>query len=457
MTMLMDTEALRRSSLEHNWLHSRDWIKMAEEGDPLIIVDGKGLEVTDSDGNTYLDVNGGYTCVNVGYGRTEIAEAVLEQMLQLSFTPRGTTTPAVTRFCEKLAMLAPGDLERSWPVTGGSEANETSIKIAKAYHRRNGEAGRYKVISRKGSYHGATGMATWLGGRESRADFEPAYPGMVYAPQPNAYRSEAGGDTASEVAVRSAQAIEDLILFHGPQTVAAVIGEPVCITMTEGVAVPGDEYWPMVREICDRYGVLLIADEVVTGFGRTGRWFGMEHWNVVPDIMSVAKGVVSAYVPMAASIATTRVADAFAGPANLFPATLTFGGHPPIAAAALANIEIMEREKLIDRSAEMGEYLLAQLNPLAEDHPIVGDVRGLGLLTCLELVSDRDTKRPFPKETELADRLSRKFRRHGLILQPSHVINVTPPLCVTRDEIDRIAGAIDLVLGETEAELGIGG
>jgi adenosylmethionine-8-amino-7-oxononanoate aminotransferase len=456
--MLMDTEALRRSSLEHNWLHSRDWIKMAEEGDPLIIVDGNGLEVTDSDGNKYLDVNGGYSCVNVGYGRTEIAEAVLEQMLQLTFTPRGTTTPAVVEFCERLAGLAPGDLERSWPVTGGSEANETAIKIAKAYHRRNGEAGRYKVISRRGSYHGATGMATWLGGRGSRADFEPAYPGMVYAPQPNSYRSEAGGDTPSEVAVRSAQAIEDLIRFHGPETVAAVIGEPICITLSEGVVVPGDEYWPMVREICDRYGVLLIADEVVTGFGRTGRWFGMEHSGVVPDIMSVAKGVVSSYVPMAATIATTRVADAFAGPTNLFPSTLTFGGHPVIAAAAIANIDIMEREDLVGRAADMGEYLLEQLRPLSEEHSIVGDVRGIGLLSCLELVENRDTKEPFPKELGLADRLTGKLRRHGLIMRTSDdIITVTPPLCVTRGEIDRIANAIDMVLGEIEAELGIDG
>ena len=176
MVQTLDTQALRRSSLEHNWIHNRDWIKMAEEGDPLVIVDGKGLEVTDSDGNTYLDVNGGYSCVNVGYGRTEIADAVLEQMLQITFTPRRTTTPAVVQFCEKLAQLTPGDLERSWLVTGGSEANETAIKIAKAYHKRNGEGGRYKVISRKGSYHGATGLTTWLGGGAGRAPFEPAYP-----------------------------------------------------------------------------------------------------------------------------------------------------------------------------------------------------------------------------------------------------------------------------------------
>ena len=456
MVGTLDTQVLRASSLKHNWMHNRDWIKMAEEGDPLVIVDGKGLEVIDSDGNSWLDVNGGYLNVNVGYGRTEIADAVLEQMLKITFTPRGTTTPPIAALSEKLAQITPGDLERSWAVTGGSEANETAIKIAKAYHKRNGEAGRYKIISRKGSYHGALGLTTWLGGRGGRSDFEPPYPGMLYAPQPNPYRNEFDSEDLSEIAVKAAQAVEDLIVFHGPETVAAVIAEPVCAdTPVDAASVPGAEYWPMLRQICDRYGVLLIDDEVICGFGRTGKWFGINHWDVVPDIMSVAKGVVSTYLPMAAAIASRRVADAFAGPENIFPMTLTFGGHPVTAAAALANIKIIEEENLVDNAAQMGAYLLEQLRSLQDDHPTVGNVRGLGLINAVEIVKDRQTKERFPQEKGVEELLAKKFAEHRLILRPRGTIVIAPPLCVTRDEVDRIVNTVDIVLGEMESELGI--
>ena len=466
MVETLDTEALRRSSLQHNWMHFRDWVKMAEEGDPIIVAEGKGLDVIDTDGNTWMDVNGGYLNVNVGYGRHEIAEAALEQMLKITFTPKYTTTPPVAALCEKLAEITPGNLERSWLVTGGSEANETAIKIAKAYHKRNGEGGRYKIISRKGSYHGSMGVTTWLGGRAGqadflaggagRADFEPVPPGMLYAPQPNPYRSEVGGDNPSEIAVRCAQAVEELIVFNSPETVAAVIAEPVCAdTPIDAASVPGPEYWPMLRQICDRYGVLLIADEVICGFGRTGKMFGVEHWDVVPDIMTVAKGLVSSYLPVAAAVVGRHVADAFAGPENILPMALTFSGHPVGAAAALANIDIIEKENLVENSAQMGAYLLEQLHSLEQDHPIVGDVRGLGLLTCVEIVKDRKTKERFPSELGIEDRLAEKFREQRLILRPRGTIVIAPPLCVRRDEIDRIVHVVDRALGEIEKELSI--
>ena len=454
MVQTLDTETLRRSSFQHNWVHFRDWVKMAEEGDPLIIADGKGLDVVDTDGNTWMDVNGGYLNVNVGYGRHEIAEAALEQMLKITFTPKYTTTPPVAALCQKLAEITPGNLERSWLVTGGSEANETAIKIARAYHKRTGEGGKYKIISRKGSYHGALGITTWLGGRGGRSDFEPAPPGMLYAPHPNPYRSEVGGDNPSEIAVRCAQAVEELIVFNDPKSVAAVIAEPVCAdTPIDAASVPGPEYWPMLRQICDRYGVLLIADEVICGFGRTGKMFGVNHWDVVPDIMTVAKGLVSSYLPVASTVVGTHVADAFAGPENLFPMALTFGGHPVGAAAALANIDIIEKENLVENSAKMGAYLLEQLHALEDEHPIIGNVRGLGLLACVEVVKDRRTKERFPAEMNLEEKLAEKFKEHRLILRPRGTIVLSPPLCVRRDEIDRIVNTIDQVLGEVETEL----
>ena len=458
MVTASETESLRQAALKYMWMHNRDWVQMAEEGEPPIMVEGKGVRVTDSEGNTWIDVNGGYNSVNVGYGRTEIAEAAYEQMLKVTYFPQGTTTVPVIKLAEKLAEIAPGSLTRVFPVSGGSEANETALKIARSYHKRRGEPTRYKVISRKGSYHGFTGGVLWLGNNPNvpRVDFEPEYPGMLHAPQPNPYRCEMGGTTPSECAVRCAQAVEDLIIFHGPQTVAAVIAEPVAMPL--GTAVPGDAYWPMLRDICDRYGVLLIADEVICGFGRTGKMFGIEHTGVVPDIMTVAKGILSSYLPLAATIVKQEVADAFAGEGNIFKHTLTFSGHPVTAAAALKNIEIIENENLVQNAAEVGAYFKEQIEGLMVDHPIVGDVRGRGLLTTVELVSDRETKAKFPPDVKIAARLNEKFKNHGLILRVANeVISMGPPLCITREEVDEIVHGVDLTLWEIEGELGIAG
>ena len=287
-----------------------------------------------------------------------------------------------------------------------------------------------------------------------REDFEPVYPGLVHAPQPFNYRPEAGGSTPSEVAIRAAQAIEDLILFHQPETVAAVIAEPVALPL--GVAVPGDEYWPMLREICDKYGVLLIADEVICGFGRTGKMFAIEHWGVVPDIMTVAKGIVSSYLPLAATIVKKEIADYFGGEDNHLNHVLTFSGHPVSAAASLKNIEIIENENMVENSAKMGKYFKQQLEDLAGSHPSIGDVRGLGLLMAVELVADRATKTKFSPEIKLAERLNEKFRKHGLILRVnSELILIGPSLCINSDEVDEIVHAIDISLDELESELGI--
>lgn len=452
MVDVQDTQSLRLSALEHLWMHNRDWVEMAEEGEPTIIVEGNGIRVKDSEGKEWIDVHGGYASVNIGYGRTEIAEAVRDQMMKLTYFPQGTTTEPLVRLVEKLAQIAPGSLERTWPVTGGSEANETAVKIARAYQKRVGESGRYKIISRRGSYHGALGAVQWMGGTTDRSDYEPAFPGMVYAPQPLPYRCEFGADTPSECAIKCAQAIEDLILFHGPETVAAVIAEP--ISSASAAAVPGDEYWPMLREICTRYGVLLIADEVICGFGRTGKMFGIEHWNVVPDIMTVAKGIISSYLPLAATIATREVAEVFSGEDNIFRQALTFGGHPVTAAAALKNIEIIENENLVENAASTGAYFLEQLRSLMNDHTMIGDVRGIGFLIGVELVADRETKEAFPSELNLGERLTEKFRQQGMILRTTgQTIGLNVPLCTTPSDVDEIVARLDRAFGEVESEL----
>ena len=452
-----DPEDLRKSALEHLWMSSGDWVTMAEGGGPSIIMEGKGIRTTDSDGNTLIDGLAGYGSVAIGYGRTEIAEAVREQMLKVTFFPNGTTTEPMIRLSEKLAQLTPGSLERTWAVTGGSEANEMAVKIVRAYHKRNGEPGRYKIVSRRNSGHGATGGVMFLGGNLTypKHDFEPEFPGMIYAPQPDYLRCELGGQTPSECAVLCAQAIEDLIEFHGPKTVAAVIGEPIGV-FDRGAMVPGPEYWPMVREICDRYGVLLISDEVANGFGRTGKWFAIEHFGVVPDLMSVAKGIVSSYLPFAATIATREVADAFAGEDNVFQAALTNGGHPVAAAAALKNIEIMENENLVQNSAEMGAYFIEQLGSLSEEHPMVGGARGLGLLLVFDLFKDRETKEEFSSELNVGARLTEKIRQRGLHLMCSdYCVRLAPPISINSGEVDEIVNIFDGAIGELEGELGM--
>ena len=430
---------------------------MAEEGDPLVVTSGDGIRVSDASGGTWIDVNGGYASVHAGYGRTEIADAAYEQMKRLAYFPPGTTVEPVVRLAEKLARITPGDLSRVYFVSGGSEANESAVKIAKAYHQRTGSSGRYQVISRRGSYHGAHGVTTWLGGTPgaSRSDYGPPPPGMLYAPQPYQYRCEFNTSSPSECAERCARAVEDLIVLHRPQSIAAVIAEPVATP--PGAAVPGDEYWPLLREICTKYEIVLIADEVVTGFGRTGRMFGCEHWGVEPDVMTVAKGIVSSYLPIGAAIATSNIADAFSGGEKSRPLshTLTFSGHPVAAAAALKNIEIIESEALVENSAAMGAYFLECLEGIEDRHRIVGAVRGIGLLLAVELVRDRATKAPFGEDADIGARLTAAFRARGLILRvTSGVISLAPPLIVTRDDIDEIVAGLDESIGEVAAQLG---
>lgn len=448
------TQELRVAANRHVWLDDHDWSRTEANGGPKIAAKGDGVRVTDSEGRSWIDASGGQGAVNIGYGRTEFGDIVYEQAAAINYMPQRSAIPSTIDLVRKLAEITPGTLSRTFPVSSGAEANETAIKVARAYHKRNGEPARYKIISRFGSYHGDLGLVQWLGSSPDHrnADYEPAYPGMVYAPQPNVYRFGNGDLSPSECAVRSAKAVEDLIKFHQPSTVAAVIAEPV----TNDGIVPGPEYWPMLREICNEYGVVLIADEVTTGLGRTGKMFGVDHWGVEPDIMTMAGGLSGGYMPIGATTATTSIADRFATTDSLFRHVFTFAGHPVACAVALKSIDIIESEGLVENAATTGEYLMEALTTLTGDHPIVGDVRGLGLLCAIELVSERTTKAGFDPKLRMADRLTAKFGERGLILPVrGNVIPITPPLTTTRAEIDEIMHAIDLALWEIEGELGI--
>ncbi len=451
-----EVKALQATALEHLWVYLREPSDMAEKGEPQIFVEGKGVHVTDALGNQFIDAMSGLWLKNVGYGRTEIADAAYQQMLQLTYMPMGTTSEAAVRLSEKIASITPGDLSRCFFTSGGSESNETAMKLARAYFKRVGEPGRYKFISRKGSYHGATFGTLALGGTGTfpKGDYEPLLGGVFHGPQPNPYRCEYGGSTPEECAERCVKAIEDIILFQGPDSIAAVIAEPV--SSPQGAVVPGPNYWPLLREVCDRYGCLLIADEVITGFGRTGKMFACEHWGITPDLMTMAKGITSGYIPMGGAIARKPISDAFVGSSQAaFRHVITFGGHPVAAAASLRNIQIMEDEGLVENAARMGRYLLDGLEELKEKHSIIGDVRGLGLLCGLEIVKDRETKEYFPADAELGARLTQGFAESGVLLRGGDAMNVAPPLCVTAGEIDDIVTAMDKAFEKTSRDLGV--
>ena len=451
-----DVKSLQESALEHLWVYLREPSDMAEKGDPTIFVSGEGVHVTDALGNTSIDGMSGLWLKNVGYGRKEIADAAYEQMLGLTYMPLGSTTEPTIKLAEKISQIAPGDMTRSFFTSGGSESVETALKLTRAYFKRVGEPNRTKFISRKGSYHGATMGALALGGSHlyPKLDYEPLMPGVFHVPQPLPYRCEYGGQTPEECAELCVNAVEEMMLFQDPETIGAVFAEPISSPL--GCVVPGDNYWPRLREICDKYGVLLVADEVITGFGRTGRMFATEHWGVVPDMMTVAKGITSGYIPMGGCITRGEISDAFIGsPKASFKHVIPFGGHPVASAAALKNIEIMENEGMVANAAKQGAYLLDGLKELKDKYLMIGDVRGLGLFCGVEIVADRETKEYFPASADLANRITQGFAENGLLLRGGDRMNVAPPLCITSSEVDELITIMDKVFDQVSKDLGV--
>ena len=445
---LEKSQSIDELSLEHLWVPFTQMQPFMENPNDLpVFVDGQGCWVTDRSGNKIFDMMSGMWLKAIGYGRKEMADAVYEAMQKITYNPWGGTSRYTMELSAKLASLAPDKKSRIFLASGGSEANETAIKMAKRYHRIKGDAGRYKVISRTGSYHGTTHATMPLGGGgvSAHQDYGPLQPGAVYSPQPQNYLS-------NSQPLDYAKHIEKIIQFEGPDTIAAFIGEPMSVAA--GIIIPDDEYWPSVREICDRYGILLILDEVVTGFGRTGKWFASEHWGIQPDITTVAKALSSGYLPVSAAIASKKVADTFLGSEKeTFRHLITYGGHPIACAAALANLEIIERERLVDNSARMGEYLFQQLETLRK-HPIVGDIRGgYGLFCGVELVQGDGSGESYPPQAKVPQKLTAIFKRHGLMTRVSNVIPILPPLIISKDEVDHIVSKIDVSLAELSKEI----
>jgi adenosylmethionine-8-amino-7-oxononanoate aminotransferase len=428
--------------IENLWTHkTQDHPWLADED--LVIDHAEGVWVWTEKGKKLLDGFAGLAVVNVGHGRREIAEAIAEQTVRLAYYPttRQFSNRPAAELASRLASLTPGDLRYSFFAVSGSEANERSMQIARHYWLARGKTAKHKVISFEGGYHGATmGTFAVCGLPQLAAAYTPLQvPGFVKVKPPHPYRDRGAG-TDAELIARRATELREAILREGPDTVSAVILEPVL--SSGGFIMPPIGWLRAVRAVCDELDVLMIVDEVITGFGRTGRWFACEHDGVVPDLMSVAKGITSGYIPLSASIARPHLADAFPADStqeNVHPNT--YAAHPVACAAALATLRIMEQDKLVENAEVMGQRLLAGLQGALGRSPIVGEVRGRGLLVCVDLVEpDGSGKSLDPKTVAELDR--KAWDRGAIVYARGNVLRLAPPLCITSHEVDELVGVV---------------
>jgi adenosylmethionine-8-amino-7-oxononanoate aminotransferase len=427
------------------------------------VVSAAGMYLRTATGRQILDAVGGAGTVVLGHGVREITDAVARHGSELSFVYGATfTNPWQEQFAEELVAMSRQAGGRVYFVSGGSEGNETAVKMAREYHLQCGRPGRYKVIARWQSFHGSTLATLSLSGRPAwREPFLPQLSPVPHIVPPYCYRCPLGR-TYPDCGVACADDLERMIIMEGPDSIAAFIAEPVIGTTVTGV-VPVPEYYRRIREICDEYDVLFIADEVLTGYGRTGRWLAIEHWGVQPDIVVMGKGISSGYVPLGAVIAAERVVDAFAAGSGRFSHGFTYSGNPFCTFVGLQVLRYALDHQLFDDVAAKGEYLRAALGQLAGRHEIVGDVRGLGLLAGIEFVADRASRQPFPEKAGITRRVTQGALERDVLILPGvpganhgrggdHV-QLSPPYVITRAQIDLVVDVLDTTLSEIEAEL----
>jgi len=399
--------------------------------DPIPAVRAEGVYFWDADGKRYIDFSSQLVNVNIGHQHPKVVQAIQDQAARLCFVQPALATEPRGVLGKMLAEVTPGNLKKTFFCLGGAEANENAIKIARWYTK------RHKIIARYRSYHGATHGAVALTGDYRRWAVEPTMPGVVHIFDPYCYRCTFGWtpDTCHRECITH---IEEVIRCEGPDHVAAIFLEG--ITGTNGIIISPDDYWPRIRQMCDKYGILLVSDEVMSGFGRTGKWFGVNHWDVVPDMMTLAKGLTSGYVPLAAVVVSEPIAQYFDD--KMLVGGLTYGSHPLACAAGIATLQVYQEDKLIENSARLGQVLGQRLEEIKARHPSVGDVRYLGLFSAIELVKDRATKEPLPSSV-----VSKFLREQGLFtFLPSNLIFVTPPLCITAAQLDEGLAIIDRAL-----------
>jgi len=445
---MTDAELIR-----HLWTHkTQDHPVFSDE--ELMIERGEGVHIWTACGKKLIDGFAGLAVVHVGHGRAEIAEAIREQATKLAYYPttRQFSNRPAAMLAAKLATLTPGDLDYTFYAVSGAEANERSVQIARHYWLRVGRPRKYKIIALQGGYHGGTiGTFGFGGTAEQTKAYQPyQWSGFTKVAIPCPFRQRGSG-THEELVRRCADALTEAIRAADPETVAAVIVEPV--QGAGGFIIPPLGWLTRVRDICDDMEVLMIADEVITGFGRSGKWFGVQHEDVVPDLMSVAKGITSGYLPLSASIVRAKIADAFdekSTEENVHPGT--YAGHPTSCAAGLANLAIIERENLVENAVRMGERLHAQLENRLGDLPIVGEVRSRGLMVAVELVDPK--RRDQPLDKKLVNSLNvRAIQRGAVVAAGANVMRVAPPLSIKPDEIDELAQIMGDSLRELQDEL----
>lgn len=439
-----------KSHVGRHAFHPMQDPKETRRNPPPIIVRGEDVYIIDLDGRRMLDCQGGLWCVNVGHGRAEVNQAITAQLAELAYYnnfPGAANAPS-TRLAAKLTgITATENMQSVLFSSGGSDATETAFKIARQYWKLVGEPERVKFISLRDGYHGLHfGGMSACGGAAWRRSYEPLVPGFFTVESPNLYRNPFTSDP-EELSRVCAALLERAIQFQVPDTVAAVIAEP--IQGAGGVNVPPPSYWPKLREICDRYGVLLIADEVITGLGRSGALFGSRGWGVKPDIMCFAKALTSGYLPLGATLLNERVAKAWEaqGPLSVVMHGYTYSGHPVSCAAAIAAVDIVVRENLADNAAKVGAYFLGELAKLKDKHAVIGDVRGKGLMIAVELVKDRKTREPFTPTDLYPGKVSDACLEAGVMLRT--IVNkliISPPLTFTREHVDEVVAVLDRAL-----------
>ncbi|WP_204112833.1 aspartate aminotransferase family protein [Shimia biformata] len=439
----------------HIWHHLIQH-KGFETNDPRIILEGKGMRVWDQHGREFLDaVSGGVWTVNVGYGRESIAKAVYDQLMKLCYFAQSAGSIPGSLFAEKLIEKMPG-MSRVYYTNSGSEANEKAFKMIRQIAHKKYGGKKHKILYRDRDYHGGTLATMSAGGQDERVmQYGPLAPGFVRVPHCMQYRAQ-WDLSGEEYGQRAADAIEEVILAEGPDTVGGLCLEPV--TAGGGVITPPPGYWERVQEICTKYDILLHIDEVVCGIGRTGTWFGYQHYGIKPDFVTMAKGVASGYAAIACCVTTEEVFEMFKDDAsdklNYFRDISTFGGCTAGPAAALENMRIIEDENLLENCTNMGERMMGNLHGLMEKHKVVGDVRGKGLFCGIELVSDRKTKEPVPEPT-IAQTVA-ECGAQGVIIGASNrsvpglnnCLCFSPALIATADDIDQITDAVDVALGK---------
>jgi adenosylmethionine-8-amino-7-oxononanoate aminotransferase len=441
MTNFTSLLATDREHLLHPLHHPSDY----ETG--LYFTRGEGILLHATDGRQYIDGLSGLWNVLIGHGNQDLAETARKQMEELAFCSSyiGATSLPTIELAQTLAGFAYPSLNMTYFTSGGGEANESAFKMARYYWKRKGKPDKVKVIAREHAYHGvtlatmsATGIAPYW------PMFEPRVPNFLHIPAPYPYRFSGELHQGETIGLAAARALEEAILKEGPDTVGAFIAEPV--QGAGGVIIPPDDYFPRVREICDQYEVLFIADEIITGFGRTGKWFGLQHWDVEPDIMSFAKGVTSGYLPLGGIQISDEIREVIqsAPPQERWMHAYTYSGHPTYCAVGLKNIEILKQLNVVENAAKQGARLLAGLETLKEI-PIVGETRGLGLMCGVELVADRKTRAP----AGIGATVRRACQQRGLFTRmKGDILILAPPLIVTDSEIDEILHIVNEVLSE---------